>query len=93
MRNISLLTGPWEDYDNRKWLADKDRNIFCPDDPWELNYLVALLQECFPEHTEISIILSIRKATKALPPPRHRKRFLEYITMTLEKEQGLDIEC
>ena len=83
MIDTTVLNKPWEEYDNRKWLADQDRNIFYPDIPWELNYLVDRVQSCFPEFDQIAIILAVRKATKALSPPRNRKRFLEYVMDTL----------
>lgn len=79
MIDTSLLYKPWEEYDNRKWLADEDRNIFCPDDPWELNYLVDRVRQCYPEFDQVAVILAIRKTTNVLSPPRKRKVFLKYV--------------
>jgi len=74
-----LYANPWDDYDRRKTDAGENRDHFCPDEPWELNYLVKKVQHHYPSYTDVSISLAIRQAVKTTIPPRQRVEFVSIV--------------
>lgn len=87
MKGNAVPSLSWNDYENRKMSENLDINIFCPEHPWELNFLIRKIREQYDQYTETAIFLSIRNATRALPAPRERSAFVQNVVQNLLQRQ------
>src|SRR5688572_3137464 len=90
MIDTNLLSHAWEAYDSRKALNQQDLNVFCPDDPWEFNYLVDKLVSALPHLDLLTVMLAIRQGMRETMAPRPRQHFVKVVVNNLwEREQHL----
>ena len=87
MHNNVVLALSWSDYEARKIAENSDVHIFCPERPWELNYLIRKLRQQFGQYTETAIFLTIRNTARLLPAPRQRAVFVDYVIQNLLQRQ------
>lgn len=83
MPATTVLALSWSDYEKRKMSENEDANIFCPEHPWELNYLIRKIREQYDQYTETAVFLSIRNATRSIPAPRRRSVFVSHVVQNL----------
>lgn len=83
MLGTAVLAPSWSDYEERKMSENEDANIFCPEHPWELNYLIRKIREQHDQYTETAVFLSIRSATRSIPAPRKRTVFVNHVVHNL----------
>lgn len=74
-----LLKEDWEDYDNRKIRDNRDRSKFSCDEPWEVEYLVKVLQKRYPGKTETAIRQAISECCKTVKGSKPREEFVECV--------------
>ena len=83
----TILSASWESYDRRKALAHQDQHIFCPDEPWEFNYLVETIVKAEPYLDEITIMLAVRQSTRLTMAPRPRNHFVEVVASSIRERK------
>ncbi len=87
MQTVNTLTGSWEAYNERKALKGQDPNCFSPEEIWEFDFLVNLIQEEKPHVDQLMVILSIREGMRRTMAPRPRQRFLEMVMDNLSQRE------
>lgn len=79
MHILQTLSGSWEPYNNRKVQTGQDPNWFSPEELWEFDYLVKMIQETKPHLDELTVILAMREGMRKTVAPRPRNHFIELV--------------
>jgi hypothetical protein len=85
---IRILNESWAAYEKRKVLSGQDPNCFSPEELWEFNYLVDLIQSARPQVDPITVILAVREGMRRTIAPRLRNHFVDLVLCNLEERQN-----
>jgi hypothetical protein len=85
---IRILTECWAAYEKRKVLNGQDPNCFSPEELWEFNYLVDLIQSAKPHVDQITVILAVREGMRRTIAPRLRNHFVDLVLCNLEERES-----
>jgi hypothetical protein len=85
---IRILNESWAAYEKRKVLNGQDPNCFSPEELWEFNYLVDLIQSARPEVDQITVILAVREGMRRTMAPRLRNHFVDLVLCNLEEREN-----
>jgi hypothetical protein len=85
--SASILSASWEKYDQRKSLVREDKNIFCPENLWEFNYLMDTIVKERPALDIITVMLSIRKIMRETVAPRSRVNFVQAVMQSIHERE------
>jgi len=87
-----ILPSFWEKYDLRKELDQQDKNVFCPETPWEFNYLLDAIVKAEPRLDIITVMLSIRRVMRETVAPRPRTHFVQAVMESIRDRENQLIE-
>lgn len=85
---IRILNESWAAYEKRKMLNGQDPNCFSPEELWEFNYLVDLIQNARPQVDQIMVILAVREGMRRTIAPRLRNHFVDLVLCNLEEREN-----
>lgn len=85
---IRILNESWAAYEERKVLNGQDPNCFSPEELWEFNYLVDLIQTARPQVDQITVILAVREGMRRTMAPRLRNHFVDLVLCNLEEREN-----
>ena len=85
---IRILNESWAAYEKRKMLNGQDPNCFSPEELWEFNYLVDLIQNARPQVDQIMVILAVREGMRRTIAPRLRNHFVDLVLCKLEEREN-----
>ena len=85
---IRILNESWAAYEKRKVLNGQDPNCFSPEELWEFNYLVELIQDARPQVDQITVILAVREGMRRTIAPRMRNHFVDLVLDNLEEREN-----
>jgi hypothetical protein len=85
---IRILNESWAAYEKRKVLNGQDPNCFSPEELWEFNYLVDLIQSARPQVDQITVILAVREGMRRTMAPRLRNHFVDLVLCNLEEREN-----
>jgi hypothetical protein len=85
---IRILNEAWTAYEKRKVLNGQDPNCFSPEELWEFNYLVDLIQNAKPQVDQITVILAVREGMRRTIAPRLRNHFVDLVLCNLEEREN-----
>jgi hypothetical protein len=85
---IRILNESWAAYEKRKMLNGQDPNCFSPEELWEFNYLVDLIQNARPQVDQITVILAVREGMRRTIAPRLRNHFVDLVLCNLEEREN-----
>lgn len=87
MHTSNPLSGSWELYNTRKEKNGQDPNCFSPEELWEFNYLVDLIQTAKPHLEQITVILAVREGMRRTVAPRQRDHFVELVMENITERE------
>ncbi len=82
-----ILSAHWDDYNRRKALANQDHNIFCPDEPWEFNYLVDAIVAAIPHLDPFTVMLAVRQVSRQTYVQRLREKFIHVVMLSIQERE------
>ena len=85
---IRILNECWAAYEKKKVLSGQDPNCFSPEELWEFNYLVDLIQDARPHVDQITVILAVREGMRRTIAPRLRNHFVDLVLCNLEERES-----
>lgn len=77
----------WYDYVQRKRTENRDPDVFSPNYPWELTYLIGVIRQHHRGYSESAVFTAIRNVSKELPSPRRREEFVQTVLKELLQRQ------
>ena len=83
-----ILSASWETYNQRKASQQQNEQIFCPDDPWEFNFLVEKIVSMEPHLDELTVMLAVRQSMRQTMAPRPRNHFLQTVISSIEDREA-----
>lgn len=87
MNEMNILSGPWDAYDQRKAQKQEDVNCFCPDDPWEFNFLVEKIVSLMPHLDLLTVMLAVRQGIRETMHPRTRAHFVKVVMGSIQERE------
>lgn len=88
MKQVNMLEGSWDTYNNRKIASGQDPNYFTPEEVWELNYLVDMILASKPHLDHLTVMLSVREGMRRTMAPRPRQHFVEVVMDNLKNREN-----
>jgi hypothetical protein len=88
MSTVLNLNESWEAYNNRKRQIGQDPKCFSPEELWEFNYLVDLIQAAKPHLEQITVILAVREGMRRTMAPRLREHFVELVVENIKEREN-----
>ena len=88
MQTIHNLTGSWEEYDKKKTTNGQDPNCFSPEELWEFDYLVNMIQKHKPHLDQLTVILAVREGMRRTMAPRPRQHFIELVMNNIHEREN-----
>ena len=88
MHTINTLNGSWEDYNNRKTQNGQDPKCFSPEELWEFDYLVDMIQRAKPHLDQITVILAVREGMRRTMAPRLRDHFVDLVMTNIHERES-----
>jgi hypothetical protein len=83
-----ILSASWETYNERKASQQQNEEIFCPDDPWEFNFLVEKIVSMEPHLDELTVMLAVRQSMRQTMAPRPRKHFVQTVIHSIADREA-----
>ena len=78
----------WAAYEKRKLLSGQNPNCFSPEELWEFDYLVNLIQKAKPHLDLITVMLAVREGMRRTVAPRLRNHFVELVLCNVEEREN-----
>jgi hypothetical protein len=83
-----ILSASWDEYNQRKAMQHQDEAIFCPDDPWEFNFLVEKIVGIEPHLDELTVMLAVRQSMRQTMAPRPRTHFIRTVVNSIHDREA-----
>jgi len=88
MQTLVSQPSSWEAYIVRKIQAGQDPTWFSPEELWEFNYLVDLIQTAKPHLDQITVILAVREGMRRTMAPRMRGHFIDLVMENIQERES-----
>ena len=88
MQTIHNLSGSWEEYNRKKVENRQDPNCFTPEELWEFDYLVKMIQNDKPHLDQLTVILAVREGMRRTIAPRPRQHFIELVMNNINEREN-----
>lgn len=88
MNAVLNLIESWEAYNTRKKQIGQDPKCFSPEELWEFNYLVDLIQAAKPHLEQITVILAVREGMRGTVAPRLREHFVKLVEENIAEREN-----
>lgn len=79
MNGAHILNGCWKSYEEKKKQSGQDPNCFSPEELWEFDFLVEMIQTEKPHLDHLTVILAVREGMRRTIAPRPRQHFIELV--------------
>lgn len=81
----NVINADWSDYNLRKTEEGRNVNDFSCKTEWEVEYLKEKIKSIFPNYTDESILMAIRKCCHLLKSPHNRTEFIIEVLNLINK--------
>lgn len=88
MQDLNFIPGAWESYNNRKKMTGQDPNCFSPEELWEFDFLVNLIQKEKPHLDQITVMLAVREGMRRTMAPRLRDHFVNLVMNNISEREN-----
>lgn len=87
MHPSNNLKGSWEAYNERKTKNGENPQHFSPEQMWEFDYLVNMIQREKPHLDQLTVILAVREGMRRTMAPRPRTHFVDLVMSNIRERE------
>lgn len=87
MHSADILNACWKVYDEKKMRSGLDPNCFSPEELWEFDFLVNLIQRAKPHLDHLTVLLAVREGMRRTVAPRPRQHFVELVMSNIHDRE------